>query len=411
MRSRSLVWPALLALALAPTARADGADVLAGAFIVTGRDGARGYTGRLDVVAAAGDTYTLRGDVRFQGDPRTWRVSGSATAVTGGFRVQSTVTPTSPPVVPRAGAGVFRLSHDALGVSGALVGGRIGTESWRRVDRAGSVVLKVMTFNIKGNTVDWLKRQGRVARIIADERPDIVMLQEVPGQTRSHSYHVAALARLTGLRGTFRGHHRTGPLGLLTFGNGMLTRGEVTHADSIDLPTAPIAKAQRSALFCRVQVRAGVRINAFTTHLHHRNTPDDEAVREAQSVVLLRWMATFRERPMLVGGDFNARMASSTVALLTGRRAVQGTTGKLRDIWASANMPGTGATFGAANGPIRIDYLFWDPAPAAQLTGAPRDVADGDGVRVLRSWTKGDPTAPDAASDHRALVATIEVAR
>jgi endonuclease/exonuclease/phosphatase family metal-dependent hydrolase len=414
MKNRALLAPLLLLLTIGP-AHADGPDVLAGAYTVAGQQGGRSYTGRLTVTGAAGDTYDVRGDVRFANDPRAWRVSGGARPVTGGFRVESTITappsPGGPPQAPRSGAGVFRLSADALAVDGSLTGARSATESWRRVDRAGTVVLKVMTFNILGNKVDWLKRQGKVAAVINAERPDIVFMQEVPGQTRTHSYHVGALARLTGMHGTFRGHHRTGPFGLLTFGNAILSRGSVSHSDSIELPKSAVAGEQRSVVYARVEVRPGVKVNAFSTHLTTGRSDAEEAARQKQVVAALRWFATFRDRPLLFAGDFNARPTSPTTELLTGRRTVSGVTGRLRDGWLAANMPGTGATFGEATSDKRIDYIFWDPASAAQLANAPRDVAATGGVRVLRAWTRGENSGPDAASDHRALVMSVEMAR
>lgn len=415
MMERALFAPLLLlALTIGP-ARADGPDVLAGAYTVAGREAGRGYTGRWTVTGAAGDAYALRGDVRFAGDARAWRVTGTARPVAGGFRVESTIspppTPGGPPVASRAGAGLFRLSPDALAVDGSLTGARVATETWRRVDRAGTVVLKVMTFNILGNKVDWLRRERKVAAVINAERPDIVFLQEVPGQTRTRSYHVGALARLTGMKGTFRGHHRTGPFGLLTFGNAILSRGSVSHSDSIELPRSPDAGEQRSVVYARVEVRPGVKINAFSTHLTSGTNAAKEAARQQQAVAALRWLATFRDRPLLLAGDFNARPGSPTLELLTGRRTVSGTTGRLRDGWLAAAMPGTGATFGAATSDKRIDYVFWDPASTAQLTSAPSDVAATGGVRVLRAWTRGENSGPDAPSDHRALVMSVEMAR
>jgi endonuclease/exonuclease/phosphatase family metal-dependent hydrolase len=384
---------ALLALSLTPAlVLADGVDVLAGAYVVTGR----GYTGQVTVIAA-GDAYDLRGELTSTTAARPSALVGRARATSGGgFVVERTVD-------GRTSTRVVRLSADALELQG-------DGETWRRVDRPGTVVLKVMTFNILGNKVDWLRRQGDVARTIRDQRPDLVFLQEVPGQTRTHSYHAGVLARAAGLHATFRGHHRTGPLGLLSFGNAILSRGRVTHADSIELPRTRDSGEQRSVVFARVEVRPGVRVNAFSTHLTSGGGAEKDRSRQVQSAALLRWLAGFRDRPLLVGGDFNARPPSQTYELLTGRRAFDGARGRLRDMWSLARMPG-GATIGPADGPRRIDYLFFDPALPADLTRAPRDLAAQGGVRVLRAWTVGDPTGPDPASDHRALVATLEVAR
>ena len=62
---------AALSLALLPSlALADGVDVLAGAYAVTGPD----HTGRLEVTPAAGDGYDLAGEVQLAGG---LRLSGS----------------------------------------------------------------------------------------------------------------------------------------------------------------------------------------------------------------------------------------------------------------------------------------------------------------------------------------------
>jgi endonuclease/exonuclease/phosphatase family metal-dependent hydrolase len=152
----------------------------------------------------------------------------------------------------------------------------------RKLHRASSTValvdLKVMTYNVQGHgsllVGSYLRR---IARVIADEKPDLVGLQEVyrGGWRARFADQAEALARETGMtvhfgrsfggggggggdvgRGGRRG--RTGE-----FGNALLAAGEVR---SVEVHPLPGAGEPRTVLESRVVVR-GTELRFLVTHL------------------------------------------------------------------------------------------------------------------------------------------------
>jgi len=144
------------------------------------------------------------------------------------------------------------------------------------------------------------------------------------------------------------------------------------------------------------------------THLAHRF--DESDVRVAQVDVIADHLRDLRgdpahDRPVIVGGDFNAVPDSDEIRRLTGRTAVRHRNLVLNDVWeqcgegAGHTWSGTNPYQADANWPNRrIDYLFvtW---PRPKPAGHPR-----------RAWLAGvDAVNGVQPSDHYAVVADFVV--
>lgn len=129
--------------------------------------------------------------------------------------------------------------------------------------RHGSRPLRVLSYNIQGHAAlvdgDHLEE---VARVIREQRPDVVALQEVHRGTWQARFRdqAAELGRLTGMAAAF------GPsFGVLggEFGNAILTRGTLREAGVVPLPSFG---EPRSVLRARLEVD-GRELTVLVTHL------------------------------------------------------------------------------------------------------------------------------------------------
>ncbi|WP_299053510.1 endonuclease/exonuclease/phosphatase family protein [uncultured Nocardioides sp.] len=224
--------------------------------------------------------------------------------------------------------------------------------------------LHVMSFNVRvpqpgtrpGDPDHWGDREPYVVRLLADEQPTVLGLQEVTAA------HLDALAE------ALPGHH------LLGFGYGEETLAGYPvlayDADRLELldhvqlalsatPDLPDSRGWGNR-FARSLVRARLRdrttgrvLGVVATHLDH----ESEFARVG-GARLVREQVAALDCPTLVVGDFNAAAAASLPsAVLTGD-------GVLRDTWTTATSRITPAwgTFPSYGPPVRggrrIDWLL-----------------------------------------------------
>jgi endonuclease/exonuclease/phosphatase family metal-dependent hydrolase len=162
------------------------------------------------------------------------------------------------------------------------------------------VDLKVMTYNVQGHGSLLLGSYlRRIARVIADEKPDLVGLQEVyrGGWRARFADQAEALARETGMTVHFG---RSFGSGGGEFGNALLAAGEVR---SVEVHPLPGAGEPRTVLEARVAVR-GTEIRFLVTHLSAWGRLGRTARgRQAESLAAqLRRTAS----PFVLVGDLNA---------------------------------------------------------------------------------------------------------
>ena len=160
--------------------------------------------------------------------------------------------------------------------------------------------LRVMTYNIQGQASRI--RAGhieRVARLIAEIRPDVAGLQEVHRggwQARSRD-QAAEIETLTGMKLSFGAAvSKTGH----AFGNAILTSGTILQSHLHPLPGRG---EPRAMLACSIEVR-GSRVEACVTHLAAWG-PIGSRARGEQAREVARIVESMNG-PVILTGDFNA---------------------------------------------------------------------------------------------------------
>lgn len=220
--------------------------------------------------------------------------------------------------------------------------------------------LRVVVWNVHG----FRAGVHPVTEAIAQLAPDLVLLNEARFRWRVHR-----AARNLGMRSH---------LGLVRGGavpNAILVRPPWRFVESWVAPLSPTAGLKRRGVVAARIGRAGQRVMVVCTHL---GVSDGERVRHAGEVTD---MLAGAPAPLLLGGDFNEGPdgpASSWIA------------GRYWDAFARAGS-GSGETFPARRPRARIDYLF-----------VTEDV-------TLRTVRVGDAPQMVDASDHRPLIADVEV--
>ncbi|MGE0710120.1 MAG: endonuclease/exonuclease/phosphatase family protein [Planctomycetota bacterium] len=271
---------------------------------------------------------------------------------------------------------------------------RRGVERWARLSAEVTVKLRVMTWNVLGFKTSWASREGKLAAVIRREAPDVLCLEEVNGVTRGRGTQAARLAKAAGgYEVVFEGARSRTFLGLGWEGNAILARGKVLERARFELPSGPaeLHALGRVVVHARVELRPGVCLDVFATHLHQKQDDAGKAHRLDQGQAFLAWLRGRPDRgPRFIAGDFNEAPGGKLVPLLIGQ-------GGFLDGWAAANPGQTGGTSSTGR---RIDYLFFqDPARRKR-------------ARVLRAWTVGPNERGDEGpmlSDHRGIVADVEL--
>lgn len=210
----------------------------------------------------------------------------------------------------------------------------------RKASLRPPAALRVMTYNIHhGEGLDGKVDLERIARLINDNKADLVALQEVDrntGRTQRRDMP-AELAKLTGMQQAFGGNL---PLEGGDYGNAILSRFPILSVANHHLPKI-VPGEQRGILETKVQV--GERDITFCSiHLDHRRPEEDRLA----SVAKVRELLSSR-RPLIVAGDFNAIPASETYAR---------TKAFLKDAWRPED--GEGLTIPANKPTARIDYIW-----------------------------------------------------
>lgn len=236
------------------------------------------------------------------------------------------------------------------------------------------VTIKVMTFNILyGATTKGDFDLDRIAKVIIDEDPDLVSLQEVDFKTRrAKGYDLATeLGQRTKMASIFG---RAMPYDGGEYGEAVLSKHSFVSTRNVALPHSP-GNEPRAALEVRVQLPNGQVVAFVGTHLDHL---PDETDRIAQAKTMI---AAFKDNdvPTIVTGDLNAQPDSQTIKLLT-------------EHWAPTSTTEADPTFPSKNPRVKIDYIMYAPATS---------------WRVLSTAVIQD----EVASDHCAYVATLELSK
>ncbi|MEA9975993.1 endonuclease/exonuclease/phosphatase family protein [Pseudomonas sp. 5S4] len=235
---------------------------------------------------------------------------------------------------------------------------------------------------------------GEVARVIRDEQPDIVLLQEVNDGAKNTDYdnqlallqeRVADLYPCSSEAFDWKAdfvpnRHIFGSVGMKL---ATLSRYEIEHAERIQLPR-PAGnfihrqfQAKRALLVSYLPLRDGGQIAVINTHLDAPQANDDTVQRQVQAVS--KWLDTLESRgtPWLIGGDFNLLPLGQYQRLAPVLRGEYAQDSELHELWDKYPMIPTNAESGGIDrrqwlthfpndpridGPDRtVDYFFYSP--------------------------------------------------
>jgi endonuclease/exonuclease/phosphatase family metal-dependent hydrolase len=229
--------------------------------------------------------------------------------------------------------------------------------------------LVVLDWNLHyGVAADTAVDLEQIARTIEQQRPDVVLLQEVArGWVLGGGVDMA-----TWLGDRLGMHVEFAPAADRQFGNVLLSRTPLHDVQIIDLPYGDGPQA-RSAITALVDGPGGTPVRVTSVHLQHR---DDNTPTRLEQIAALT-AALPDDGPAVLTGDLNAEPGSPEVEALTAAG------------WVSAiDTAGDpdALTHPSDDPDVRIDWVF----------GRGVDLTD---ARVLT----------DRSSDHLAVVTTVRV--
>lgn len=236
--------------------------------------------------------------------------------------------------------------------------------------------IRVVTLNLLHGAPIPGARQARAslaARLawtgehLADEKPDVVLLQEA-SVSSGHGHTAAALARRLDMDFVYARANPTGLLGTtglhrvvrsLSFEEGpaVLSRLPIVGHRVHRLSSPLNVVERRIALEVVLEGPAG-RFSAFSVHL----SAGSASGRRRQIAQLVRAVeATPHLHPTIVGGDFNAEEHAHEIRLLT---EIEGWLDSFRHIHEEADGHTWGQSLAAATATAgsRIDFLFSAPS-------------------------------------------------
>ena len=238
--------------------------------------------------------------------------------------------------------------------------------------------IRVMTWNIHhGEGTDGVVDIDRIAKLIVDEKIDVVALQEIDrGIPRSKKIDIiTALAEKTDRTYAFG---KTIDYQGGEYGIGFLTRFPILEERNIPYREA-LGREQRTLLLLVLDFQ-GEEFVVANTHLDSQK--DDSAriasVRELQSI-----LPRYASRPVLLFGDMNDHPDSRTIGELSVL---------MTDTWPQAGK-GNGFTFPSGSPQKRIDYVF-------SLKRQTRDSLS----TLARFLPVTARVVPSTASDHLPLI-------
>lgn len=206
--------------------------------------------------------------------------------------------------------------------------------------------MRVLSWNVHGLVGrDGRSDPDRIARVIADARPDVAGLQEVLGPDGAEAPDPgAALGALLGLASAF------GPTlarGGRPYGNAILSRHPITATRAYDLSVP--GREPRGCLRADVDV-LGLRLHFFAAHLGLHGRERRRQVAQLLSADILRDAAL--AYPLVLVGDFNAWSNRSAVPRWLRRQLVD----------CALAAGGEQATFPSPFPVLRLDRAYVDAA-------------------------------------------------
>ncbi|MFM1800978.1 MAG: hypothetical protein RJA81_330 [Planctomycetota bacterium] len=231
--------------------------------------------------------------------------------------------------------------------------------------------LRVMSYNIHhGEGMDGKIDLDRIAKLVTENRVDLLALQEVDRKTKRAGGvdQTARLAELTGMFSTFgKAIDYSGG----EYGQAILSKFPIENSKVHWLPGEP-DRERRIAFEAQIEFH-NTKMKFITTHLHHNN----ESFRIQQAEEINRIYSN-PGMPVILAGDLNAMPESKPISIL-------------KTHWSVAESKTLQFSFPAGK-PVRlIDFVLLYPKSVFQIQNV--DVVD-------------EPVA----SDHRPVIVDLQFA-
>lgn len=240
-------------------------------------------------------------------------------------------------------------------------------------DKQEQKQIKVISYNIHyGLGMDDKVDLARIAKVISDQNPDIVGLQEIGDSTMA-----AELGRLTGMKFVF------GPSldKMDGYGDAVLSKHSFEWVNNYSIPSASSSRYQAMGVDVDLSSIYGknVKVRFINTHFDWLRTIGSQESRLATVEVIERGFFSDEESlPAILTGDLNAEPESEPLKKLKEKGWVAETLGKDLN------------TIGSTNPTKQIDYVL---------------------IRPAENWKVVDVIILDepVASDHLPVVMTLEL--
>ncbi|MBC9913906.1 endonuclease/exonuclease/phosphatase family protein [Chitinophaga varians] len=243
------------------------------------------------------------------------------------------------------------------------------------------VRLKVMTYNIYGARASTGAPAdlSQLAKVINEQQPDLVALQEVDvftNRTGTTVHQAKELAALTGMEWFFT---KAIDVSGGQYGDAVLSRLPIKESKRYALPVDPNVSGEfRSVAMIKVN-KEGKDFYFASTHLDHLSQEDNRLVQAAE----LKKIVAGLDLPLIMAGDLNAVPTSQTMNIIR----------SFMNLGCTQQCP---LTF-PSNKPDRtIDYIMTTPNA-------------GFSVSTYQPLTGYVADKNVYASDHCAVIATISI--
>jgi len=200
--------------------------------------------------------------------------------------------------------------------------------------------MKIVTYNIRGGWgSDGVRSTERIAEVVRDLSPDIVLFQEVHQRLPQSKFvdQPARLQKTLGMPLVFQANLR---LGVGEYGVAVASRFPVRQVQNHLLPSV---REQRGVLQVELDTEGGP-LTVFCTHWGLNEAERERQAERAAELVLAV------SGPVILGGDFNEGPDAPGIRHLLAQTV-------LVDAGASQNR----LTYPADTPEARIDYLFFSP--------------------------------------------------
>jgi len=209
--------------------------------------------------------------------------------------------------------------------------------------------LKVISYNIHyGLGMDGKKDLARIAKVISDQNPDIVGLQEIGSLAMAKE-----LGRLTGMPFVF-GQSLGKPDG---YGDVILCKHPFKALKNQSIPSASSSRYQAMAIDVDISkvFGKGATVRFINTHFDWLKTIGSQEARLATVDVIERAYFTDSKLPAILTGDLNAIPESPPLKKLSSKG------------WHYENLGKELPTIGSQNKKKQIDYVLVRPKSAWQV--------------------------------------------